>query len=313
MLKTELASKIGKIHYLIRSALNGATENSDYGNDSILREYIEDKSIKIRGRIQHGWAVASVGKTYYLNDLLPSYLWGTESKEHADSLGWRNVNTIGAPWLYLLENLKSRGFMPIQKVSSSSEERSLWVFGSHSNLVNEVGQVEISKFLNLALEDSRKCRVTVLLSYLDFQTYKVLLEEKYLELDIKTLGERRGSSSSNAHLYNLFHLLNEADVVVIDHPSTLVLYALSMRKRVVWLRNSAFMGIISVLQNMQDRTIVAIMNGEIHSMNELETYALKQLGADNLKSKSELRSLIKKNNNFSRIMMKMLASITRKK
>jgi hypothetical protein len=203
--------------------------------------------------------------------------------------------------------------MPIQKVSSSSEERSLWVFGSHSNLVNEVGQVEISKFLNLALEDSRKCRVTVLLSYLDFQTYKVLLEEKYLELDIKTLGERRGGSSSNAHLYNLFHLLNEADVVVIDHPSTLVLYALSMRKRVVWLRNSAFVGIISVLQNMQDRTIVAIMNGEIHSMNELETYALKQLGADNLKSKSELRSLIKKNNNFSRIMMKMLASITRKK
>jgi hypothetical protein len=313
MFKTELARKISKIHYLIRSALNGATENSDYGNDSILREYIEDKSIKIRGRIQHGWAVASVGKTYYLNDLLPSYLWGTESKEHADSLGWRNVNTIGAPWLYLLENLKSRGFMPIQKVSSSSEERSLWVFGSHSNLVNEVGQVEISKFLNLALEDSRKCRVTVLLSYLDFQTYKVLLEEKYLELDIKTLGERRGGSSSNAHLYNLFHLLNEADVVVIDHPSTLVLYALSMRKRVVWLRNSAFVGIISVLQNMQDRTIVAIMNGEIHSMNELETYALKQLGADNLKSKSELRSLIKKNNNFSRIMMKMLASITRKK
>jgi len=313
MLKTELASKIGKIHYLIRSALNGATENSDYGNDSILREYIEDKSIKIRGRIQHGWAVASVGKTYYLNDLLPSYLWGTESQEYADSLGWRNVNTIGAPWLYLLENLKSRGFMPMQKVNSSSEERSLWVFGSHSNLVNEVGQEEISKFLNLALEDSRKCRVTVLLSYLDFQTYKVLLEEKYLELDIKTLGERRGSSSSNAHLYNLFHLLNEADVVVIDHPSTLVLYALSMRKRVVWLRNSAFMGIISVLQNMQDRTIVAIMNGEIHSMNELETYALKQLGADNLKSKSELRSLIKRNNNFSRIMMKMLASITRKK
>jgi hypothetical protein len=86
-----------------------------------------------------------------------------------------------------------------------------------------------------------------------------------------------------------------------------------MRKKVVWLRNSAVMGIISVLQNMQDRTIVAIMNGEIHSMNELETYALKQLGADNLKSKSELLRLIKKNNNFSRIMIKMLASITRKK
>jgi len=313
MLKNDIGSKIGKIHYLIRSALNGATENSDYGNDSILREYIEDKNIKIRGRIQHGWAVASVGKTYYLNDLLPSYLWSTESQEHANSLGWKNVNTIGAPWLYLHENLKSKGFKYTKLVGPVSKERSLWVFGAHSNLVNEIEQDEICNFLDLALEDSSKCRVTVLLSYLDFQTYKVLLEEKYLELDIKTLGERRGSSSSNAHLYNLFHLLNETDVVVIDHPSTLVLYALSMRKRVVWLRNSAYIKVISLLENMQDQTIVSVMKGEISSTDKLETYALKQLGADNLKSKSELRSLIKKNNNFSRIMMKMLASIVRKK
>lgn len=313
MLNNDIGSKIGKIHYLIRSALNGATENSDYGNDSILREYIEDKNIKIRGRIQHGWAVASVGKTYYLNDLLPSYLWSMESKAHANSLGWKNVNIIGAPWLYLLENLKSNGFMAKQKASSSSELARLWVFGAHSNLVNEVGLKEISKFLELAQEDARKCRVTVLLSYLDYQTYKVLLGTEYANLDIKTLGVRRGGSSSNAHLYNLFHLLNESDEVVIDHPSTLVLYALSMRKRVVWLRNSAYIKIISLLENMQDQTIVSVMKGEISSTDKLETYALKQLGADNLKSKSELRSLIKKNNNFSRIMMKMLASIVRKK
>jgi hypothetical protein len=99
---------------------------------------------------------------------------------------------------------------------------------------------------------------------------------------------------------------------VIDHPSTLVLYALSMRKRVVWLRNSAYIKIISLLENMQDETIVSVMKGEKSSTDELESYALEQLGADNLKSKSELRSLIKKNNNFSRIMMKMLASIVRK-
>jgi hypothetical protein len=313
MHKNDLGSKIGKIHYLMRSALNGATENSDYGNDSILREYIEDKSIKIRGRIQHGWAVASVGKTYYLNDLLPSYLWSTESQEHANSLGWKNVNTIGAPWLYLLENLKSNGFMAKQKASASSELTRLWVFGAHSNLVNEVGLEEISKFLKLAQEDSRKCRVTVLLSYLDYQTYKVLLGTEYTDLDIKTLGVRRGGSSSNAHLYNLFHLLNESDEVVIDHPSTLVLYALSMRKRVIWLRNSAFVQTISVLESMQDKKIISIMNGEINSVNDLETYALEQLGFENLKSKSELRCLIKKNNYLFMIMMKMFVSTFRKK
>jgi len=313
MHKNDLESKIGKIHYLIRSALNGATENSDYGNDSILREYIEDKSIKIRGRIQHGWAVASVGKTYYLNDLLPSYLWSTESQEHANSLGWKNVNTIGAPWLYLLENLKSNGFMAKQKASASSELTRLWVFGAHSNLVNEVGLEEISKFLELAQEDSRKCRVTVLLSYLDYQTYKVMLGTEYTDLDIKTLGVRRGGSSSNAHLYNLFHLLNESDEVVIDHPSTLVLYALSMRKRVFWLRNSAFVQTISVLESMQDKKIISIMNGEINSVNDLETYALEQLGFENLKSKCELRCLIKKNNSLFMIMTKMFVSIIRKK
>jgi hypothetical protein len=313
MLKNDIGSKIGKIHYLIRSALNGATENSDYGNDSILREYIEDKSIKIRGRIQHGWAVASVGKTYYLNDLLPSYLWSTESQEHANSLGWKNVNTIGAPWLYLLENLKSNGFMAKQKASSSTELTRLWVFGAHSNLVNEVGLEEISKFLELAQEDSRKCRVIVLLSYLDYETYKILLGTEYTNLDIKTLGVRRGGSSSNAHLYNLFHLLNESDEVVIDHPSTLVLYALSMRKKVFWLRNSAFVQTISVLESMKDKKIVSIMNGEINSVNDLETYALEQLGFENIKSKSELRCLIKKNNNLFMIVTKMFVSIIRKK
>ena len=313
MLKIEFRNKLSKVYYLIHSAVNGSIENSDYGNDSILREYIDQNSFKIRGRIQHGWAVASVGKTYYLNDLLPSYLWSTESQEHANSLGWKNVNTIGAPWLYLLENLKSKGFGYTKSVGTESEDRSLWVFGSHSNLANEVGREEICNFLDLALDDSRKRKVTVLLSFLDFQTYKALPENKYRELNIITLGERRGSSSANAHLYILFHLLFEADVVVIDHPSTLVLYALSLRKKVVWLRNSAYIQIISVLENMQDKRIVSVMKGEISSTDELESYAFEQLGMNNLKSKSELRALIKRNNNLFRIAVQMLASIIRRK
>jgi hypothetical protein len=312
MPRIDLIDKFSKSIAVINSALNGSTENADYGNESILLEYMGDARIKIRGRLQHGWAVASVGKTYYLNDLLPSYLWSTESKAHANSLGWKNVNAIGAPWLYLLENLKSNGFVAEQKANSSSELTRLWVFGAHSNLVNEVGLEEISKFLELAQEDSRKCRVIVLLSYLDYQTYKALLGTKFMGLDIRTLGVRRGNSSSIAHLYNLFHLLNESDEVVIDHPSTLVLYAFSMRKRVCWLRSSAFMQTISILESMQDRKIVSIMREEIESMNDLESYALEQLGFENLKSKSELRRLVKKNNNLFIIVMKMFSSIIKK-
>ena len=100
---------------------------------------------------------------------------------------------------------------------------------------------------------------------------------------------------------------------MIDHPSTLVLYALSLRKKVVWLRNSAYIQIISVLENMQDKRIVSVMKGEISSTDELESYAFEQLGMNNLKSKSELRALIKRNNNLFRIAVQMLASIIRRK
>lgn len=309
----ERQNNLRKICSVLRGSLHGAVENSDYGNDSILREYIDDNKITIRGRIQHGWAIASVGKTYYLNDLLPSYLWSTESHEHAISRGWRNVYVIGAPWLYLLENLKSKGFNHVNDASYADCKRSLWVFGSHSNLADEVGCEHIRRFLDLAMQDTRTNNVTVLLSHLDFNTYKFQLGDRYKELNILTLGERRGTSSSEAHLYNLYHLLNKTDVVVIDHPSTLVLYALSLRKKVRWVQNSSFAAAVSILENMEDKKIVSIMKDEITSEDELQSYALEQLGYRNIKPREELLLMFRENNNYWRILKKMISAIIRGK
>ena len=286
------SGRIGKLIETGRALLFGATENNDYGNTAILNEYSRVPiGTPVIGRIQHGWECENELGHYYKNNLLDTFVWNQNSQSVSRALGWRNFTAIGAPWLYLLHTLEEDGWkLPKAESVNARPIKELWVYGSHSTKFDDGRDKSLPEFLH-AVETSTAERKKVLLYYIDFDKLTPELLMKYAHLEIVTLGPRRRSSTANSHLFQLFQLLQQVEVLVTDYPTTLILYAASMGCQITWFKNSSHTAGIEMASRAKHFSVVDVLNQTSLMPFELHDFTLEHLGASSMKSVTEMREL----------------------
>jgi len=286
-------SKLGKFLELIRTNSIGATENRDYGNSGILAEYCGVSiSSRFRGRLQHGWAPYFTSESYYLNNYSRTFVWTKKSSDAAKHLGWHNFYDIGAPWLYLQKLLERDGWETLHTPKQSGvSDKELWVYGNHLDLDNGEAPHELINFILSAKADPNP--KTILLHYRDFDALRFHDPKVIAGINVLTLGQRTNSISAQSHLFRLYDLLGRHKKLVIDWPSTLLLYAITMGCEIEFMKNSNLKTAIYLAKKTNDLELEAILSQGFHSAGSLENYALTKLGKSSIKSPTELSEILK--------------------
>ena len=289
-----IGEKFLKAETTIKAAWTGGVENRDYGHLHILNEYAGvEFDLPIMGRLQHGWYGLVKEEHYYKNNLLPTFVWTRKAEDAAKALGWTNYHAIGAPWLYLLKNLETWGFSANSYPKDIRTTDELWVFSLHStSMKNDYGvdETDIYEFINRAVASPARKKIVLLTEY-DYYKYQLLDMKIPPSLSVVSLGPRTGDSSSFAHLHKLFFLLSNTKKVLVDYPTVLLFYAITIGCEVQWVRNRAYDITYTEVSNYGNLEILKFMT-EDHLKPELSlNFALKTLGADQLKTPNELRHL----------------------
>lgn len=284
------------------SYLGFSSENSIYGNLKILCEYAGvEQNAKVMGRIQHGWVSDSLSRTLIRNNMLDSYVWSKVSEDYLKSNGIRNIKAIGAPWLYLLKIMENFGWDINDNTQSARNIDELWIYGAHSVGIDSETQTEsLNEFLDAANRSSAS-RVYVLLYYADFYSLSEKEKNRYENIKIITsLGARLRSSSSEAHLYMLFQILSQTKKIVLDIPTSALLYGLSLSCELEWHKSKGYASYLCAAKTRGDTDIVKIMDCPNQPLKFLEAFTMNELGRDSLRTATELRRIFGwKNSGFS--------------
>ena len=274
------------------TTFSGARENLDFGNLFIMNEYAEVPiGTKILGRLQHGSVPLSTTKAGYNNNLHTTYVWNLDAESFAINQGWNNYHAIGAPWIYFLEIQKSMGLHLIQfetSVNRSIDE--LWIYGNHSNYMDDGFEGGLGEFL-LAASESEAAEKVILLFWYDFVKLSSEIRRQYPQLRIMTLGDRAKFSTANAHLFQLHGLLTRSKSVVIDYPSTPFFYALSVGCSVTWLKNSSFASGFEEAKLIKNNELVEAMSKDVAQPSECQKLIRDNLGMNHIRTPEEIRLL----------------------
>ena len=122
--------------------------NHWYGHAHVLAEYcgLDPASPPpIRGMMQHGWTMFhGFGYGHYSDWSLTKLVWSDHARRRAQLIDWRDVVSIGSPFLYLMEFTPDHG---------SAREGTIWypfhgtkeyeqVTGDHDSLIEEIKDTE---------------------------------------------------------------------------------------------------------------------------------------------------------------------------
>jgi hypothetical protein len=269
----------GKLTQHLSGALFGMPENRVYGAQSILNAYAGVSGRFLRGRLQHGWPALTPSYLYYQNDLLPTYLWSRTSQVAASNQGWDNFHGIGAPWIYLMQLINRDGWEFSCSSSGSLSATTLWVYARHSLEASGTHRQSLLTFIKKAHEVCDPGDY-LLLYFTDFDLLTLEDKEKFPKLRIVTLGERSSSMLAEAHLLRLFELLQHIERIVLDHPSTIVLYALFLKKKVEWIRNDNWYEALRIAQSLNLESTLKLLVSSIEDPSAVRETVLDLLGND---------------------------------
>ena len=269
------------------------SENEVYGNRKILCDYASVPSgSRILGRLQHGWVADNEYETLIRNSLVDSYVWTKLSEKYLRDNGIRNVHAIGAPWLYMLRLLSRLGYQ-VEKEKISRPIDELWIFGGHSVTKTEsLSKIsELIEFLNAANSSEARNKL-VLLFYVDYFALDKQIKERYQNLTIlTTLTSRLRTSTAESHLFNLFHIFSQSKTIVLDYPTTAMLYGLSLGCGIRWYHHSNFVNYRNYLVAQKKYELVHLMDNDDLSPEEKISFSLKKMGNDDVRDPEELREL----------------------
>ena len=288
---TTSVHRVGKIFQNLAAIWIGSPENVVYGNSAVLSHFAGVNHRRVPGRLQHGWPAHASDGLYYKNDFLITYVWRASTEQAANQRGWGNFRAIGAPWLYLLKILESDGWDISKPNLDVNRGYVLWVYGRHSLEVSHDASSRLIHFLKEANSNSSSMDIC-LLYFKDFDSLSAGDLSMFPNLEIVTLGQRSSSFVSDSHLVRLFHLLRESREIRIDHPSTLVLYALTLDVRVNWIRNSSWEEALGVAQKLELEDLVDLMNSSPNDSNLFKSFAFNHLGVESLKNRDELKEIL---------------------
>jgi len=294
-------NRVGKIFQNLAAIWIGSPENVVYGNSAVLSHFAGVSHRRIPGRLQHGWPAHARDGLYYKNDFLFTYVWRASTEQAANQKGWNNFRAIGAPWLYLLKILEADGWDISRRNPDDNRGTVLWVYGRHSLEVSHGGNSRLILFLTEANANSDG-KDMCLLYFEDFDSLSARDFALFPNLEIVTLGQRSSSFVSDSHLVRLFHLLRVSKEIRIDHPSTLVLYALTMDVTINWIRNSSWVESLKVAQELGLDDLVDLMNTSPSSSQLFRSFAFNHLGEESLKNRDELKEILGWRNGFQKFL-----------
>jgi hypothetical protein len=281
----------GKIFQNLAAIWVGSPENQVYGNSVVLNHFAGVNKRRIHGRLQHGWPAHSLNGLYYKNEHLTTFVWCHATERAAQSKGWKSFHSIGAPWLYLLKILEADGWDVSGSRNVGAREKVLWVYGRHSLKISNSEDSRLLQFLEEANAQSSGGDMC-LLYFEDFDSLESHVFSFFPNLEIVTLGQRSSSFLSDSHLVRLFHILQTTKEIKIDHPSTLVLYALTLNVKIGWIQNSAWDEALSLAKNLGMGDLVDLMCAAPDSSHHFRSFAYEHLGIDSVKSREELKRIL---------------------
>ncbi len=270
-----------------------SSENEIYGNRRILCEYAGvDSSFLVFGRIQHGWVSSNNERTLLRNDLVDSFVWSEHTKNYCTDYGLKRVTPIGSTWLYLLELAKRLGWTINGNNDYERKTDELWIYGAHSTKLQKGAlDSQLIEFLDAANYSNAKNKV-VLLFYVDYLAAQVFIEKNYPDLRVLTsLGSRLHSASADSHLFNMFWILNNSKRVILDVPTTALLYAISMGCRISWHKNSNYHKILRDSKEREDFNLIELLTLEGSISDQALEIVSHELGHESMKSPKEIRML----------------------
>ncbi|CAN2171034.1 hypothetical protein MCEMRE249_00038 [Candidatus Nanopelagicaceae bacterium] len=281
----------GKILQNLTAIWMGSPENEVYGNSAVLNHFAGVNGKRLQGRFQHGWPAHTPNGLYYKNDFLFTYVWRLSTEQAAHRMGWNNFRAIGAPWLYLLKILEADGWNISNQEPKDSRGALLWVYGKHSLEVSNTDNSRLMHFLAEANANSSYGDIC-LLYFEDFDSLSNHDFSHFPNLQIVTLGQRSSSFISDSHLTRLFHILKATRELRIDHPSTLVLYALTLDVRINWVRNSQWEEAVALAWKLEMNDLVDLMTATPDTSCLFRSFAFEHLGEESLKSREDLKNIL---------------------
>lgn len=292
-------SVVLKFFEVIKSSFGLYSENFVYGNVYILNEYAGVPiGTRLIGRLEHspylshiasGRSKSSINTSTYRNNLSDTYVWLKRDEDSARRMGWNNFKAIGAPWLYFLELKNTHGFKNFASLNERSIDE-LWIFANHSDDKFDGGITpELREFFN-GVRKSKANSKLVSLFYTDFYSLTQEDREEFADLNIVTLlGSRAKSSSANAHFYSLYHMLGNIKCLVLDFPSTMMLYAMTLNCEIKWFKNASYFSVLKEAKEKGSLKLLELMDDKQTTTQFRINFAEEELGRESLKSPQELR------------------------
>ena len=202
-------------------------DNLYYGHYYIFKNYTNAiLPYKINGELQHGWSndhgIAFNPDKNIEHKNLRFYLWNKNNLNKSLNYGYKNIELIGAPFIYLpnLYNHKKE-FL----------SKSLLIFPLHSD---EFDYFDIDTGYNALVKNIKKIRsffslITVSLVWKDYNNKNLV--NLFLKEGFKVVTMGRRDNNPN-FLPNFIKIVHKHEYVCSDTFSSAVFYSLFMRKKV---------------------------------------------------------------------------------
>lgn len=196
--------------------------NHYYGHAHILARYCGLPDLhppRIRGYLQHGWNVGDGWNPQHeFFDGAWRWTWSDAPRRRGHILGRRNYHSIGATWLYLLQQEPDLGVVP-----EAEREGTLWflfhgweggkIEGDHKRLIDEIRETEPGP-------------VTFSLYYTEYERPEI--RRAYLDagFDVVSFGKRGFSyeGTDRRFLYKQLEALRRHRRVAANRLSTAMFY-----------------------------------------------------------------------------------------
>ena len=202
--------------------------NLYYGHYSILKNYSKTFfPYKINGEVQHGWSPNSGISSEFssINYLKKNrcYLFNEDNKKKAINAGYKNIITIGSPFIYIED--PEQYYLP-------TIPNSLICFPTHNH--EWAGFKNILKTYEKYCKDLKKIsnnfkKITISLFWREFENPEIRKIFKEQNFSIVTMGPRDNNPD---FLINFINNVSEYEFLSSDTFSSAIFYGLFMKKKV---------------------------------------------------------------------------------
>lgn len=203
-------------------------DNLYYGHYNILKNYSKTFfPYKINGEVQHGWSpnsgitsefssISSLKKNRY-------YLFNEDNKKKAINAGYKNIITIGSPFIYI--DNPEQYYLPMIP-------KSLICFPTHNH--------EWAGFKNTLKSYKKYCddlkqisknfeKITISLFWKEYENPEIIKIFKEQDFSVVTMGPR---DNNPKFLINFINNVSKYEFLTSDTFSSAIFYGLFMKKKV---------------------------------------------------------------------------------